>query len=243
MPALNPAEIPVVILCGGQPVDLGHGDKRIKPLVTVNGKPLVAAVIAHYAHYGFTRFLLAAGHQAKELEAAVKALSLPKGVEAQVVDTGADSPTGTRLWKLKDQLKGAKVVAVTYSDTVSDVNLKELLDFHARHGQMASVVAAHLPTRFRILGLRGDEDQVRGFSEQPVISSAFINGGFYFFGQALFSAPYLGRAQEKMVLEEEILQELVKHEQLMAYRHDGRWQHYDNRRDLDFISSIAKVWS
>ncbi len=241
MPVLSAAEIPVVVLCGGQPVDVGLDEQRVKPLAPIAGKPLVSYVLRHYAAHGFKRFVLAAGLQSDLLRAAVERLELLPGVEVSLVETGAASATGERLQQIASRLEGAKTVAVTYSDTVCDVDLKALLAFHQRHQKLSTMLAAHIPTRFRVLGLRDDDDQVRGFAPKPVISSAFVNGGYYLFEREVFTSErYLGKKATRLVLEDDVLGELVKQGQLMAFRHEGRWQHFDNRRDFELIAEIVK---
>src|SRR3546814_19364650 len=65
-----------------------------------------------------------------------------------VVDTGQTTMTGGRLLRLRDWLDN-ETFTVTYSDGVGKIDIDALLDFHHRHGKIATVPAGQAPTRFR----------------------------------------------------------------------------------------------
>ena len=60
----NPADIPVVILCGGMGTRLREASEKLpKPLVDVGGKPILWHVMKTYSHFGFRRFVLCLGYK------------------------------------------------------------------------------------------------------------------------------------------------------------------------------------
>jgi glucose-1-phosphate cytidylyltransferase len=128
--------------------------------------------------------------------------------------------------------------AVTYSDTLSDVNLTALLAFHHAHGAAASVVTTQYPVRFRILGIREGESLVRAFAPKPIIDTAAVNGGFYLFNQAVWNPIYGLDGQTP--LEVGFLEGLVARLQLHAFEHRGAWQHGDSERDIAILGLIAQ---
>jgi len=66
---------------------------------------------------------------------------------------------------------------MTYGDGVANIDLRRLLEFHQRHGKLATVTAVRPPARFG--GLAFDGDLVRRFTEKPQIGEGWINGGFF----------------------------------------------------------------
>jgi glucose-1-phosphate cytidylyltransferase len=128
---------------------------------------------------------------------------------------------------------------VTYGDTLSSVDLNDLLLFHASHEKTGTLLAVHNPTRFRILGLADDDDVIRGFSEKPVLERDYINGGFYIFNSAIFDAKALS-SSSSCVLETAVLEELISRKQLLSYRHDGFWQSLDNERDRNKLAAYVR---
>ena len=61
---IEPAEVPVIILCGGKGTRLREETEyKPKPLVEVGDKPILWHIMKHYAHHGFTRFVLCLGYK------------------------------------------------------------------------------------------------------------------------------------------------------------------------------------
>ena len=53
-----------------------------------------------------------------------------KSVKIDVINTGIETLTGSRLKKLKNELK--HTFMLTYGDGLSNINLKKLLEFHKK---------------------------------------------------------------------------------------------------------------
>jgi glucose-1-phosphate cytidylyltransferase len=248
--------VPVVILCGGRKVLLNNGSyiPRNKALVEVRGRPLFWWNLFQYALYGARDLILSTGVQADSFHDALLSLGAKKSVsdrncytldilgqdcQIRLVESGEDATTAGRLLACRSYLNSAKVFALTYSDTLSDVNLSAVYDFHQKHGLVASLVGAQLPIRFRILGIRYNEIKVRAFASRPVIEAASINGGFYYFTDAICEDRF--HLIKKHALENEPLEALAAAKQLAAFDYAGKWQNFDAERDLDEIASLAKV--
>ena len=246
--------VPVVILCGGRKVLLNDGSciPKNKALVQVRGRPLFWWSLLQYAVYGASDFILSTGVQAESFGDALLSLGAKQGAtdrncydlnilgqdrQIRLVESGENTTTGQRLLVCRPYLNSAKVFALTYSDTLSDVNLGAVYDFHQKHGLVASLVGAQFPIRFRILGIRYNEIKVRAFASRPVIEAASINGGFYFFTDAIWGNEF--HLVKNHALENEPLEALAASKQLAAFDHSGRWQNFDAERDLVEIASLA----
>lgn len=254
----NLESIPVVILCGGRGILVDESGRRFnKALVRIKNEPMVAHVMRGYAAAGFRRFVLTAGRQADELEATLvteyggRPVAAEPGVYAltldgiactfRVVDTGEAAATGERLRAVRSCLGDPAVFAVTYSDTLCDVDLRAMLAVHRRHGRLATMLATQMPTRFRILGLRPGDPLVRGFLEKALVENDPINGGFYFFQGAALSERYLGNPAPGLVLETTVLEQLVEDRQLVSHAHGGAWHYLDSERDIPAVTAVAEV--
>ncbi|WP_410964292.1 sugar phosphate nucleotidyltransferase, partial [Salmonella sp. SAL4447] len=73
----------------------------------------------------------------------------------------------------------------TYGDGVSDVNLKELLEFHKEHGKLATVTAVQPEARFGAMEITND-GMVKNFKEKPIGDGKWINGGFFVLSPKIF---------------------------------------------------------
>lgn len=247
---MSPSEIPVVILCGGAGIHIDDSGRRwSKGLVEVSGQPLIGHLVRFFARYGSRRFVLACGHERERYEAWLARVGTRDGQgyllasdglagHVEVVDTGLATGTGERIRRVRSHVERAPWFWLTYSDTLADVDLAAEARFHEEHGKIATCVAARLPTRFRILGMRRGEAEVRGFARQPVIQNDAINGGFYALRPAVFDGPYLGDPANQ-VFEEAVLERLSRDGQLMAYVHEGAWQHLDAERDLRYLAELT----
>jgi glucose-1-phosphate cytidylyltransferase len=214
----------VLILCGGRGTRLNG--ERPKPLIEIAGRPIVWHVISIYAAQGFDEFLLLTGYRGAEI--AEWAESVEWHVEC--VDTGIDTPTGGRLWQVRETLAEAPFMA-TYADGVADIDLAELLDFHAAHGALATMTVVRPELQFGVARLDGD-DVVAGFVEKPRFDG-WINGGFF-----CFEPGVLDYLDEESTLEREPLERLASEGQLRAYRHGGFWDCMDTYKDAVLLNDL-----
>ncbi len=256
------SEIPVVILAGGAGINLGSQGSIIpKAMVEINGIPLLLYIMDHYGRAGFRKFIICGGYRLETINKFISrlpdlnntpAMNLDKATgrvyelddtldrtkwEVIVLDTGIENMTGSRLAQARAKVDRGPMFCLTYGDTLSDVTLPDLLSFHINHRKTGTLLAAHNPTRFRILGLCDDDDLIKGFSKKPVLDKDYVNGGFYFFNSSIFDLKTLS-VEPTCVLETDVLEELISKRELYTYRYDGFWQPLDNERDKQKISQI-----
>jgi glucose-1-phosphate cytidylyltransferase len=223
---------PVVILCGGRGTRLQEHTQAIpKPLVEIGGLPILWHVIQLYAVQGFDRFLLATGYKSEMIEQFVATHDWPAGVTVECFDTGLETPTGGRIKALASALQGHTAFCATYADGVADVDLDTLLEFHDRHGSLASMTVVRPELQFGVTELE-DDDRVRGFREKPR-SEHWINGGFF-----CFQAAVLDYLHSDSILEREPLERLANEGELRAHRHEGFWECMDTYKDAVALNDL-----
>lgn len=81
-----------------------------------------------------------------------------------IVDTGLLTMTGGRLKRVQQYL-GAEPFMMTYGDGVCDVNIKELVDFHKKHGKIATLTSVQEIQQKGVLDIAYD-NSVRSFREK-----------------------------------------------------------------------------
>jgi glucose-1-phosphate cytidylyltransferase len=256
METLDLSQVPVIILAGGNGyVDPEHEYKSIpKPLVCVAGAPILVHTINHYRKAGFKSFYIAAGSGLKQIKSFEEQFvagkfdsikdpftnSLYPGFKAEdcklhVFETGDHAGTGSRVSQVAKILGLKSTFCVSYGDTVSNVDIRALLNFHFAQKKIATLVASHCPTRFRILGLLEQDPIIRGLSNKPVLNKDFINGGYYVFEPELISTTKIDDSLS-CILETEVLEDLIKRRQVAAFRHSGFWWFVDSERDRKLIA-------
>lgn len=213
-----------------------------KPLVEIGGHPVLLHILRGYAHHGLRRFVLALGYRADaflERFGADRGEALGPGAvqvylpspdggppwEIRLVDTGPEAGTGARVRGCAPYLDGPRLL-LTYGDGLSDASPLDLLAFHRRHGQLATVTAVFPPPRFGHLRLQGD--RVEAFQERPREAERFISGGFFAFERGVLDYIPEGVGAN---LEVDALPRLAAEGQLMAHRHTGFFECMDTYRD------------
>jgi len=244
----------VLILAGGYGTRLSELTSTMpKPLVDVNGKPLLLYIMEHYARHGFNDFIIACGYRGEKIrEYFSKNFSMDRSSEhgaedapitftnsngpkwrVTLVDTGLDTLTGGRIKRCAKYLDGDEFM-YTYGDGVSDVDLKKLLEFHHRYGQMATICAVRMP-RFGVVQL-DNAGKVTSFQEKRLEHSPLINGGFMVLNKSVLD--YI--EGDKTAFETTPMQILSEKGELYAYRHDGFWKCVDSLRDKMELEEILK---
>jgi len=149
-----------------------------------------------------------------------------------LVDTGDDSMTGGRLGRVSDYIKDEEEFCFTYGDGVGDIDISSTIDFHRKHGKLATMTATYPPGRFGALDIQNQ--QVMNFKEKPKGDGAMINGGFFVLSPKVLS--YI--KGDETIWEQEPLMNLADHGQLMAFEHHGFWQPMDTLRDKHYLEEL-----
>jgi glucose-1-phosphate cytidylyltransferase len=149
-----------------------------------------------------------------------------------LIDTGEDTLTGGRLKRVADYIQDEEAFCFTYGDGVSNVDIRASIDFHQRHGKLATVTAVLPPGRYGALERAGD--LVTGFAEKPRGDGGVINGGFF-----VLSPKVLGFIEgDKSSWEGEPMANLALRGEMMAFEHQGFWQPMDTLREKNMLEDL-----
>jgi glucose-1-phosphate cytidylyltransferase len=255
----------VVILCGGLGTRLREETEfRPKPLVDVGGRPILWHIMKIYAHHGCHDFVLCLGYRGDMIkdyflsyEAMNNDFTICLGRKHQIqyhgdhteqdfnvtlADTGQETMTGGRVKRVARHIDGDNFL-VTYGDGLADVNIRKLLDFHNRHGKLATITSVQPFSRFGILDI-ADDGSVSRFVEKPQ-TDAWASAGFFVLNRRVLD--YI--EGDETILEQEPLERLAREGQLMSYRHTGFFYAMDTFREYKALNEIWatgkapwKVW-
>lgn len=137
--------------------------------------------------------------------------------------------TGGRVKRIKHYLNPDEPFFLTYGDGVADVDIQALLNYHTKHGKLATLTGIQPEGRFGILDFDGDK--VQSFREKRVADTGWINGGFMVLNPKVLD--YI--AGDETMFEREPLEAIAAEGQLMCYRHEGFWKCMDTLRDKEAL--------
>ena len=237
----------VIILAGGLGTRLSEYTHLIpKPMVKICKIPILIHIINQYKKFHFKEFYIATGYKSEVitnyfsenflevninnfLNKKIRSFKeRDKDILINIIDTGMDTMTGGRLKQMESFISDENFM-LTYGDGISDVDLLKLKKFHLDNNKIATLTAVRPPARFGALELHGDN--VINFSEKDKLKEGWINGGFFVMNKKIFK--YI--ENDNTFLEKEPMYNLVKDNQLSAYKHEGFWQCMDTKRDKDIL--------
>ena len=222
----------VVILAGGFGTRLPeYTDTIPKPMIKIGEQPILEHIMNSYSKFDFKEFIIALGYKGELIKEHFK--SHKNKWKVNLVDTGHNTMTGGRLKRLKEVI-GNETFMLTYGDGLSNINLKELLEFHKKNKKIVTVSAVRPPARFGFIKFK--DDKVLSFKEKSKLDVGWINGGFF-----VMEPKFLDYIKgDSTYLEREPLEKIAKEGNMCAYKHAGFWQCMDTLRDKIVLEELIK---
>lgn len=245
-----------VILAGGFGTRISEETHlKPKPMVEIQGRPILWHIMKIYSFYGVKEFIICLGYKGyiikeyfsnfllhqSDVELNLKNDSIKlinkytEDWKITLVDTGNDSMTGGRLKRVKPYLDDGEDFFFTYGDGLSDINLNKLFEFHKNQKTLATLSAVYPPGRFGALEIN-EENKVTSFKEKPRGDGGLINGGFF-----ILSPKVIDYIEDDFTIwEQEPLINLAKDNELSSYIHPGFWHPMDTLRDKNYLNDLYK---
>ncbi|UVI30245.1 glucose-1-phosphate cytidylyltransferase [Paenibacillus spongiae] len=246
----------VVILAGGYGTRISEESHlKPKPMIEIGQKPILWHIMKTYSSYGFNDFIICLGYKGYQIKEYFAHYFLHESDvtfdfrngnqtvthnhsaepwKVTLVNTGIDTMTGGRIKRIQPFV-GNEPFMLTYGDGVSNVNIRELAEFHRSSRKLATVTSVQPDGRFGVLDITGQCD-VRGFQEKPKGDHSWISGGFFVLQPEVFH--YI--EGDNTIFEKEPLERLARNGELVAFKHRGFWHPMDTLRDKNYLEDL---WS
>lgn len=251
----------VVILAGGYGTRISEESiLKPKPMIEVGGMPILWHIMKIYSSFGHNEFYICAGYKQNLIKEWFSKYLLYKNDisidfskpglmtylnnnsepwKVNIIDTGLDTMTGGRIKRIKHFI-GDETFLMTYGDAISDINIKDLIDFHYHHNKLTTITAINPTGRFGYLDL--DNNSVKSFREKSKEDVGFINAGFMVLEPKVIDLI----KDDKTIFEKEPMQKLAEQNQMVAFKHTKYWQCMDTLRDKEkielFLSKENPAW-
>ena len=205
----------VIILCGGKGRRLRPLTKSIpKPLIYLNGKPLLQHIIESYQKQNLNDFILCTGYRSQDIEAFIENSKFK--AEIEISNLGEDASMLERLYQVRHLIDERAIV--TYGDTYTDLDAQNLLNFHLKKEAMLTIITAEIQSPFGII-TQNPEGKLTSFNEKPVFS--------YYIGSFLVEKKVLDFIPPELLKEEDgnglvrFFKMLIQKNNICAYSHSG----------------------
>lgn len=243
----------VVILAGGFGTRISEESHlKPKPMIEIGDKPILWHIMKYYSQYGYNDFIICLGYKSYVIKEFFSNYflyssditfnlssnqmeihnSIAENWNVTLIETGLNTMTGGRIKRIEKYI-GNESFLLTYGDGVSNVNIKEVVDFHKQHKKLATLTTVKPEGRFGFLEI--EQNHIKTFREKSKTDTGWINAGFMVLEPEIIQ--YI--TDDECVFEREPLERIAQDGELMAYKHSGFWQCMDTQRDK---KKLEQLW-
>jgi len=198
-----------IILCGGKGERLRPVTNEIpKPLVIINDEPILHYVIEHLNRFNIDKIHIASGYKSN----VIKKYFSDNIFEADIKIY--DSGNVDIIKRLQDILEEVQNdVLVLYGDTISNVNIQELIMHHRSSSKQITMTVWPLKSPYGLVEI-DENETVESFAEKPTLDK-WINIGYF----------YVNNNYRQMIFDndsfENFLLKSAENKFINAYKHYG----------------------
>lgn len=220
-----------VLLCGGRGTRLWPLTiETPKPLVKLAGKPVVEYLMNLISKQGFNEFVICTGYKAELVEKEIRGFAKKDWI-IEFVNSGEDASILTRI---KDAAKhcGERFI-VCYGDTIADVPIKNLMNFHESHGAKLTNVLYQMESPFGLM--ETNDGLITSYKEKPMLPFWF-NIGFFVFEKKLLE----NSSEEDWI---KFLQKLVSEKKLFGFKHQSQHLTFNTEKEREDAEKKINAFS
>ncbi len=231
----SPKENIMVIMAGGKGTRLNpHTVNCPKPMLEVEGKPMLKHIVERAQSEGFNNFFFAIHYLGEMIEAY---FGTGEKFDISVGYIKEETPLGTAGALSLLEPQSTLPFVVTNGDVITDVSYRGILDFHNRHKADATMAVRVYEWQHPFGVVETDGIEITGFDEKPVIKN-YINAGVY-----VLEPGCLGLLQKNQVCDMPELFERLKNagKKVLAYPMHEPWLDVGRPEDLDKLRNNEKT--
>ena len=180
---LSKVDTEIVFMVGGKGKRLLPLTKSTpKPMLKVRGKPILERLVSKAKSEGFSRIIFITNHLENVIKNYFKSGS-KWGVHIKYYSEKTPLGTAGGLNFIKN--KDNRPVVVSNGDVITEVNFKNLLDFHIKQNNEATIAVKKFEVENPYGVVRMSREKIVDLIEKP-ISKSYISAGIYVFNSGLF---------------------------------------------------------
>lgn len=199
----------LLILCGGKGERLKPLTENIpKPLVKIKDNTILGHIINHLSFYNIKDIIVATGYKSEKIKEYIK--NNHSDLNLKIVDSGDVDI----IQRIKDSVPYIKDdIILLYGDTLSDVNIDDLVRFHHKQPGKATITVWPLHSQFGVLEV-DDSGMISSYQEKPVLDK-WINIGYFYLEHEVL------QWLDNFFSFEKYIEHLIEIKELNGYKHIG----------------------
>ena len=199
----------ILILCGGKGERLRpFTDDTPKPLIKINDKPILGYIIDHIHSFGFKKIIIATGYQSHKISEFIDEKYADSGI---TLSDHGDVDIVERIKSIIPSIDDDLIVM--YGDTISNVNLNDLINFSSKHEESITVTLWPLHSQFGVIETDSN-NRVISYQEKPILDK-WINIGYFYINKNYREYIFNHNSFEYFLLD------AVDKKSINAYKHQG----------------------
>ncbi len=170
-------ETTVVIMAGGLGMRLRPLTESVpKPMLQVNGTPMLEHIIGRLAEQGFRHFCLSVNYRSEVIKDYFGE-GKSRGLDITYIEEDKPLGTGGALSLLPESNVSERIIVMN-GDLLTTLNFRQLLDFHADQGGVATMAVRDYSIRVPYGVVQTEGTKFVDLVEKPA-HSYFVNSGIY----------------------------------------------------------------
>ena len=211
--------VDAIIMCGGQGKRLRPITDTIpKPLVPINGKPLLEFQIDLLKKYGVNKIILACGYKWEKIKEKYGD-KFVYSVETERLGTGG------ALKQAIAHVDGDEFFLI-YCDEITDVDLDAVKSLGSN-----AIIVSNFNCRFGIVDI--ENGKVKSFKQKPKLENLWASIGMYFLNKNIRNDLPDKGSMERVLFENPKFK-------LKAHKHRGLWMTVNTRKDKETVEKFLK---
>jgi len=224
-----------VILAGGRGTRMRPFTYEIpKPLIPVQGKPLIQHTIDLLMQYNIREVIFSIGYLGDKIKEYF-GNGNKFGVKISYVEEDEALGTAGPLNLMKEKLKESFIMF--NGDILANMDLFDFIKFHTRHRGLATIALKSIPDPSRYGTVKMEGNIITEFMEKPQeqVKHGLINAGVYVMEPEVIDYIPKGR----VMMEDEVFPRLAEEGRLYGYPFRGQW--FDTGTHKSYEKAI-KEW-
>ena len=220
-----------IILAGGEGTRLRPlTEDTPKPLIPVNGKPVLAYILEELEREGIREVLVSIGYKGEKIVDFLKEVGSKRKIRITYVQEEKALGTGGALrFALKKITKDYKDVFVINGDDLFTLDLASMYELHLKEEAYVTLAVKRVDDISGYGVLEISEKRITRFIEKPDTSTMHDKSGIINIGKYIFSSQALNALPNLDIfpLEKGFLEGAVSTEKIMAFTSEGIWMPID----------------